>query len=81
MPSLNEIVGFVDFQSRHKQLMTLLQEGVVPKVSSDPVLGKKRIKSIWLGGLAYPGAIITSLMHEKAALSECSISEVNEDPV
>jgi len=57
--------------------MRLIQEGVVPKVSSDPVLGKNRIKSIWLGGLAYPGAIITSLKHEKAAVSDCSVNEVD----
>lgn len=49
---------------------------MIPKNASEPVLGRGRLKSVWLGGLACPGAVVASLKHEKAAMTGCNVSEV-----
>lgn len=49
---------------------------MIPKNGSEPVLGRGKLKSVWLGGLACPGAVVASLKHEKAAMTGCNVSEV-----
>ena len=53
-----------------------IQQGLVPRPGVEPMSGKGHLESVWLGGLANPGALITSLRHEKAASCGCTVEEV-----
>ena len=65
-----------DFKRRHQQLSEWIRQDIVPKPSVEPVLGCGQLKSVWLGGLVNPGALVTSLRHEKAAMAGCGVEEV-----
>jgi len=65
-----------DFSRRHKQLSDWVRRGIVPNPNSEPLIGRGQLTSVWLGGLANPGALMTSLRHEKAAMVGCSVDEV-----
>ena len=66
----------IDFGRRHKQLSDWVRRGIVPNPNSEPLVGRGQLTSVWLGGLANPGALITSLRHEKAAMLGCAVDEV-----
>lgn len=53
-----------------------MRRGVVPNPNSEPLVGRGQLTSVWLGGLANPVALITSLKHEKAAMVGCRVDEV-----
>ena len=53
-----------------------MRRGVVPNPNSEPLIGRGQLTSVWLGGLANPVALITSLKHEKAAMVGCRVDEV-----
>ena len=53
-----------------------MRRGVIPNPNSEPLVGRGQLTSVWLGGLANPGALITSLKHEKAAMVGCTVDEV-----
>lgn len=61
---------------KRNQMGKWIQQGLVPKPGLEPILGKGLLESVWLGGLANPGAFIMSLKHEKAASSGCTVEEV-----
>ena len=65
-----------DFSRRHKQLSDWVRRRIVPNPNSEPLIGRGQLTSVWLGGLANPGALMTSLRHEKAAMVGCSVDEV-----
>ena len=65
-----------DLNRRHKQLSDWVRRGIVPNPNSEPLIGRGQLTSVWLGGLANPGALMTSLRHEKAAMVGCSVDEV-----
>ena len=65
-----------DFSRRHKQLSDWVRRVIVPNPNSEPLIGRSQLTSVWLGGLANPGALMTSLRHEKAAMVGCSVDEV-----
>ena len=65
-----------DFNRRHKQLNEWVRRGVVPNPNSEPLVGRGQLTSVWLGGLANPAALVTSLKHEKAAMVGCRVDEV-----
>ena len=53
-----------------------MRRGVVPNPNSEPLVGRGQLTSVWLGGLANPAAVVTSLKHEKAAMVGCRVDEV-----
>ena len=53
-----------------------MRRGVVPNPNSEPLVGRGQLTSVWLGGLANPAALVTSLKHEKAAMVGCRVDEV-----
>ena len=61
---------------RHKQLSDWVRRGIVPNPNSEPLVGRGQLTSVWLGGLANPAALMTSLRHEKAAMIGCTVDEV-----
>ena len=61
---------------RHKQLSDWVRRGIVPNPNSEPLVGRGQLTSVWLGGLANPGALMTSLRHEKAAMVGCTVDKV-----
>ena len=65
-----------DLSRRHKQLSDWVRRGIVPNPDSEPLVGRGQLTSVWLGGLANPGALMTSLRHEKAAMVGCTVDEV-----
>lgn len=77
----NKIQGFMqkccfsetDLSQRHKQLSDWVRRGIVPNPNSEPLVGRGQLTSVWLGGLANPGALMTSLRHEKAAMFGCAV--------
>ena len=67
---------FPDLNRRHRQLNEWVRRGIVPHPSSEPLVARGQLSSVWLGGLANPGALMTSLKHEKAAMLGCAVDEV-----
>lgn len=65
-----------DFGRRHKQLSEWVRRGIVPNPNTEPLVGRGQLTSVWLGGLANPGALMTSMKHEKAAMVGCTVDEV-----
>ena len=68
-----------DLNRRHRQFSEWVRRGIVPDPSSEPLVGRGQLTSVWLGGLANPGALMMSLRHEKAAMQGCAVDEVNLD--
>lgn len=68
---------FPDLNRRHGQFSEWVRRGIVPDPSSEPLVGRGQLTSVWLGGLANPGALMMSLRHEKAAMQGCAVDEVN----
>ncbi|XP_066025345.1 uncharacterized protein [Pocillopora verrucosa] len=76
-PSPHSLISWLkDFNRRHKQLNEWVRRGVVPNPNSEPLVGRGQLTSVWLGGLANPAALVTSLKHEKAAMVGCRVDEV-----
>ncbi|XP_015758877.1 PREDICTED: dynein beta chain, ciliary-like [Acropora digitifera] len=65
-----------DLNRRHRQFSEWVRRGIVPDPSSEPLVGRGQLTSVWLGGLANPGALMMSLRHEKAAMQGCAVDEV-----
>ena len=66
-----------DLNRRHRQFSEWVRRGIAPDPSSEPLVGRGQLTSVWLGGLANPGALMMSLRHEKAAMQGCAVDEVN----
>ncbi|XP_020627063.1 dynein beta chain, flagellar outer arm-like isoform X2 [Orbicella faveolata] len=76
-PSPHSLASWlIDLSRRHKQLSDWVRRGIVPNPNSEPLVGRGQLTSVWLGGLANPGALMTSLRHEKAAMAGCTVDEV-----
>ncbi|KAJ7392745.1 hypothetical protein OS493_010400 [Desmophyllum pertusum] len=76
-PSPHSLTSWLkDLSRRHKQLSEWVRRGIVPNPNSEPLVGLGQLTSVWLGGLANPGALMTSLRHEKAAMVGCTVDEV-----
>ena len=57
-----------------------IKNGLVPRqgASMDPgeIVFRGKLRSIWLGGLYNPAALLTALKHEKAILSDTTYDQV-----
>lgn len=77
-PSPHTLASWLkDLNRRHRQLNEWVRRGIVPHPSSEPLVARGQLSSVWLGGLANPGALMTSLKHEKAAMLGCAVDEVD----
>ena len=70
----------VDFAARHKQLLKLINEGIIRTSGQDvgSIYAVEQLRSIWIGGLFNPKALTTALMHEKAIQEDLLYDDVRE---
>lgn len=67
----------VDFAARHKQLLKLINEGIIRTSGQDATIyAIEQLRSIWIGGLFNPKALTTALMHEKAIQEDLLFDDV-----
>ena len=74
---LCNLIFFAEFQKCHGQFETWIGKHYVAGQEQELTFRRGTLDKIWLGGLVNPGALLTSLKHEKAASCECSIKDVS----
>ncbi|CAK8694749.1 unnamed protein product [Clavelina lepadiformis] len=62
-----------DVMKRYAQMRTWIKSGMVPLEGRTPV---GDLSSVWLGGFANPGALLTALCQEKAVLHDVTLDQV-----
>ena len=72
---------FLDFKKRHRQMAGWVKQRMIPVFQDGRCTPESHgvLRSVWLGGLVNPTALLMAMRQEKAVLAGCMVDQVRED--